>query len=492
MRRSRARHNLGHYRLLTGDMGQILPIGCVEVLPNDVIRHNASAMIRMTPLIAPVYHPSDVRIHHFFVPNRIVWDGWEDFITGGSDGNDASSPPTISTTGTANDLLDYFGIPLVSGIDINAMPIRAFNAIFNYYYRDQDLVTERTTDQLDVPNCAWQKDYFTTARPWTQKGTDVVLPLGTEAPVRGLGFVGSAFPGSNGTVQESGQSPANTTFTNYEGTTSSELLVQEDPNASGYPRIYADLADATGATVPTVRRVFALQRIAEARARYGSRHSEYLRYAFDAQPADSRLQNPEYLGGGRVRVSVSEVLQTAPETDQTDATDYGVGDMYGHAIASLRSNTYQRKFQEHGYIISLLSVRPKTLYLDGIPRHWLRQDRDEYFQPELAHVGQQAIKNNEVFAVSTASGDETFGYQDQYREYREQPSQVAGEFRSTLNYWHQGRDFASAPALNSTFVECDPTKRIFTEQSAHSMWIMVNHSITANRVVPRNAEGFIR
>lgn len=493
----RSKHNLSSYKLLTCDMGQLIPCGLVEVLPGDTFQHRTSALVRLSPMAAPVMHPTTVRLHHFFVPHRLSWNEdagvtFEDFITGGKDGKDATGVPTYGTVTTPNTLFDYFGLPLVDGVGVNQMPIRGFNLIYNEFYRDQDLITERIPEDFTVPRVSWEKDYFSTARPWAQKGDSITLPIGTKAPVHGIGMGSIVYPDSGTAVFETGQSG----LTNFaKSANASEgvenaVHIEEDEANAGFPGIYADLSEATGVDINEVRKAFALQRFAEARARYGSRYTEYLRY-IGVRSRDARLQRPEYLGGGRVNVSISEVLQTAPETPAGAApegdTSYGVGDLYGHGIAAARSNRYRRHFQEHGYVHSLFSVRPKAVYTNGIQRHWLRRFREDYFQKELVHIGQQEIFNSEVFADPTNVGHETWGYTDRYREYRETPSDAVGEFRELLNYWHMGRIFQSAPALNQAFIDCIPSKRIFNEQTQHSLWCLVQHSLVARRIVPRNA-----
>lgn len=487
---SRSKFNLSHYHLLTGEVGQLLPIGCVEALPGDTIQHNSSVLARVSPLAAPVMHPVTARVHHFFVPNRVLWPesengGWEQFITGGPDGMNAESPPTLETTGEEADLLDYLGLPRTSGIAVNALPVRAFNMIFNEYYRDQDLVEERELDDLTIPRIAWEKDYFTSARPWSQKGPDVTIPIGATAPVRSNGLTPTANAGPDNnrsiSITTNSTNPSGALNFSTRNGTSNDLMTWGDETG-----LEADLAQAIGGNINDVRRAFAIQRYQEARARYGSRYTEYLRY-LGVTPRDARLQRPEYLGGGRSQLNFSEVLQTAPETNAGGpSTEFGVGDLYGHGIAALRSNKYRRFIEEHGYIISLLSVRPKSMYNNGIHRTWLRRHKEDYFQKELQHIGQQEVFNNEVYA-DPDDGDQTFGYQDRYHEYREQPSRISGEFRDILNYWHMGRDFESAPVLNGSFVTCDATKRIHNEQSQHALWVMVQHKMVARRLLSRNA-----
>lgn len=486
----RSKFSLSNYKLFTCDQGELVPCGLTEVLPGDTIQQATSALIRVSPLLAPVMHPVEVRIHHWFVPHRIIWEDWENFITGGPDGMDASVFPTITIGGgsgaAVGSLADYLGVPTgVNNIEVSALPFRAYAKIFNENYRDQDLVTPLTIDETSGPdtttntalqNCAWEKDYFTSARPWTQKGPEVTVPLGDSAPVRTPATTTAA----NVTLVDGAGNPRGLTV-NILGNTQQTTAVVSASNA-----LYADLSMATAASINDLREAFALQRYEEARARYGSRYTEYLRY-LGVRSSDARLQRPEYLGGGKQTIQFSEVLQTGVTTDG-NAT--GVGNLKGHGIGAMRSNRYRKFFEEHGYVMTLMSVKPRTMYMQGLPRTWNRRTKEDFFQKELQHIGQQEILNKELYAAHT-SPDGVFGYQDRYDEYRRTESTIAGEFRTTLNFWHYARSFTSNPTLNADFVKSVPTNRVYQSTATDQLWVMTNHSIQARRLVDGSAKSFI-
>lgn len=498
----RSKFSLSHYKLLSCDMGELVPVGMVEVLPGDTFQHAMSMLLRVSPLLAPVMHPVQMKVHHWFVPHRLVWEDWEDFITGGPDGMDASVFPTISLSyaagppatgsGIVGGLADYLGCPpTINGLEVSALPFRAYALIWNEWYRDQDLQTKLAlsiasgadaTTNTTLQNVDWEKDYFTSARPWTQKGPEVAIPLTGDAPVLGIGKATGVYNAVNASMRESdGQTRV---YASSQEINSGDGRTNIEQNAStGYPNIRADLSGVTAVTVNDLRLSLALQRYEEARARYGSRYTEYLRY-LGVRSSDARLQRPEYLGGGKQTIQWSEVLQTSEGTD-------AVGTLRGHGIGAMRSNRYRRFFEEHGYVLSLLSVKPRTMYVQGLARTWNRRTKEDFWQRELQHIGQQEVLQKELYAAS-ATPDGVFGYQDRYDEYRRMESMIAGEFRTTqLDFWHMARIFAADPALNASFVSSVPTKRINAVQTNDVLWIMCNHSIQARRQVAGSGRSFI-
>lgn len=484
----RTKHSLSYYKLLTCDLGQLVPCGLTEALPGDTIQHSTSVLLRMSPLVSPVMHPVQVRLHHFFVPHRLTYEGWEDFITGGQDGEGSSIPfPTNagSVTPAIGSLLDYLGVPTGNSLPagtFSMLPVRAYNKVFNEFYRDQDLLSPLGEDDVILQRCSWEKDYFTTCRPWTQRGPAVTLPLGSTAPVSSDGSaptwrragVGEA----PGTLDRSATGASGTDAIFSTGGTGGPMQMVDT-------HLFADLAGATASTVNDLRLALALQRYQEARAQYGARYTEYLRY-LGVRSADQRLDRPEYLGGGKQTVSFSEVLRTGSDTEESP-----IGDLKGHGIAALRSNRYRYFVEEHGYILTLLSLRPRSMYIQGLPRTYLKRTKEDFFQKELELIGQQEVTNAEVFADGSSTDDDVFGYQDRYAEYRHNESCISGEFRTILNYWHMARSFSAVPVLNGDFINCDPGKRNFAVQTNNVCWVMVNHNMQARRMVGNQTIGRI-
>lgn len=474
----RHKHILSHYNILTADFGELVVCGNTEVLPGDTIQGHSSVFIRLQPQLAPIMHPVRAEVFHFYTPNRILDKNWEEFITGGPDGNNSYNLPTITTTVNEGDPLDYMGVPPGSPQTVLAYPIRAMNKCWNEWFRDQDLQGERAEDDTSMPRAGWRDDYFVHSRPWTQKGPQVSIPIAGQADVKprtsgsssvnwftaGDGVTGpSATAGGAGVSLRTGNASATTTI-----------------NWADDPGLITDLSSATGIDPVDLRTALSIQRYQENRARYGSRFTEYLRF-LGIHASDQRLQRPEMLGGGRAMMMFSEVLQSF--TDSAAPASGPLGKMAGHGVSALRNRPWRRFFEEHGWITTFLVVRPLGVYTQGIPRHFLRKVKEDYWQKELEFVGQEDVKNKEIYGPGN---DAVFGYVDRYQSYRQAFNRVSGNFRSTLNFHHLAREFTEQPVLNSDFVTCNPTKRIFAEQTQDSMWCLVRNGLVARRLVTRN------
>lgn len=462
----RFRHTLTHEHKLSCDMGELVPLATVEVLPGDEFVQGTSLLARVAPLVNPVMHDVEIRVHHWYVPNRILWDGWEDFITG-----NGGTHPTVAVPGDSTYLLlDHMGIPPATAENVNALPVRAYNKIWNEFYRDQDLSAERTTDQLGLARICWEKDYFTTCRDVAQQGSAVEVGFASgSAPVRVPDTAADqdelnleTVSGTAGRIN-SGVNPA-----------------QWDNAAGGDIDMIADLASATGGvSVNDLRTAVALQNFAEVRTRFGDRYVDLLRY-LGINPGDSRLQRPEFLGGGSQSINFSEVLAMA------EGATSDVGDMYGHGIAGLRARRYRRRFTEHGWMLTLLSARPRTAYMNGIARKFNRTTAMDYWQKELEILPWQQVLAGEIY-WNAADATAVFGYQGKYDEYRHEFSYVSGNFRTGPEIdWHMARNFTSEPTLNESFVTCTPTDRIYGDTDMPELLINSRHDLRANRLVRAN------
>lgn len=510
--------NLSHERKLSLDMGKLVPIMCTEVVPGDTFRVNSEIMMRFAPMFFPVMHRIDVYVHYFFVPNRIIWNEFEEFITGGEDGKANPVFPRIRIDkhawqkwnkgiGGTGELADYLGIPPlpepIEGhyVDVSLLPFRAYAKIYDEYYRDQDLIEPLNmyngsglitgTNLNTVPglqNRCWEKDYFTSARPWAQKGESVSLPMAGVGELN-VQLDSANLDGNNSAQWRTADGQLNTAGT-IKSSADGSSVMEGSPAGALFPSWYdpngsmkVDLSQAnfTAATINELRRAFQLQKWMERNARSGSRYTEVLRAHFGVKSSDARLQRPEYLGGGRQKVSISEVLQTSETTENSPQ-----GEMAGHGISIGTSNRFKAFFEEHGYVIGIMSVLPRTAYQQGLPKHLQKFDRFDYYWREFAHIGEQEIKNSELFVSSNRLlNDQTFAYAPRYSEYKYIPSTVHGDMRSTLNAWHLGRIFANRPQLNAEFVKSDPSTRIFNvEGNYHHLWCHIYNNVKAIRPMP--------
>lgn len=491
----RSKHNLSHYHLTSINMGDLVPIMCEEVLPGDSFRHNVSAFLRVAPLVNPVMHPVHVNIRSFFVPNRLLWSSWEDFITGGRDGTSAPTPPTMTLNVAVGSLPHYLGLRPIdytsSARQSSALPIRAYNKIINDYYIDQELVTPRvipvtsgadTTSSTGLFKVAWNKDYFTTSRPNAQKGAAVKIPALTNMPI----VTNTQIPTFNvaGGVSNAGLYSTDATVQRM---LPSGVASAGDTTFGNESGLQGQLAASMG-SIQELRLASALLRYEENRSRYGSRYTEYLRY-LGVRSSDARLQRAEYLGGGRSTIQFSEVLQTAPNIDTGTSEDTGVGNLFGHGAASARSNRYMRYFEEHGFVLTLMSVVPITCYGQGRSKMWTRTTKEDYWQKELEHVGQEEVSADELYAAGTAADDDVWGYSDRYESYRTRPNRVSGEFIDDLKTWNMYREFSSLPTLNADFVSSNPTNRIYQDNTlteSYQLYVMAYHNLKTRRLVTKN------
>ena len=421
--------DLSYQKLFTCDMGQLIPIMCEEMIPGDKFEVGNDIVIRFQPLVAPVLHEINAYVHYFFVPNRLMWDGWQDFITGGIDGNNTSVLPRFDygtnwiAPGT---LWDYFGFPpdvQPAGATPLVFPWYAYNLVYNEFYRDETLVSPRPLNFPFVANRAWEKDYFTSALPWQQRGTAPALPI---SGVTHAIFQGTVDTTSPAWVQANGLM--------YDPTT--KKLGSTNPGIAGFKADWlnqnnVDLSSATTFNVADLRLAFQIQKWMERNARGGVRYTEFLQSHFGVSPRDDRLQRPEYLGGSKSPVIISEVLQTSATVSGSPQAN-----MAGHGITVDRTFACKYTAQEFGVIIGIMSVMPRAVYTQGINRQWLRASRYDYPFPEFANLSEQAVIQAEVFATHNNSSENTkiFGYQGRFDELRYKPSMVCANLRSDMKY----------------------------------------------------------
>lgn len=525
--------DLSHVKRFTCDMGQLIPVYFDECVPGDTRKIGMQCVTRFQPLVAPILDSVDLTVHYFFVPTRLLMDkeeDWNTFLTGGKDGKDESvSLPSYGFTyfdGSSNDnskpvapfsngirdgkysLWDYFGLPIVNGVTsssirdvnhINGFCQRSYNLVWNEYYKDENLVDNVSLLNNTILYRAWKKDYFTSALPWQQRGVAPALPLSGTVPVTfGNNKIVSIYNNGDDAlinyVGVDGQTYPGTLHVGSDG-----KVYSTAPHAGALTGINGyfsangsiDLSNAATFDVATLRQCVQIQRWLELNARGGVRYTEFLRSHFGISPKDEVLGRPEYIGGTKSSIVISEVLQTSRTVDSTQ-TEKGspLGRLAGHGLGASSDYICTYTAKEFGYIIGIASWMPKPSYQQGVNRIFSRKTKFDFYFPEFAHLSEQAVTNGEVFATGTAKDSEIFGYQGAYNEMRYTPSFNCADMRDTFSYWHLGRIFQNAPKLNAGFLTTNPAydggirKDIFASKTEPGLLVQFANIVKAIRPLP--------
>lgn len=507
MRRKLHRHDLSREHNFSHDMGKLIPTNFRMCYPGDIVRQRSNFFVRVSPLLAPIYSKVMIKAESFFVPTDQVWVNAQEFYSGGQDGTSTKTIPqmNLGLNGegpvAAGDLACHMGVSptgAVTDINLNVLPLRVYNAIYNWHYRNRDLQTERVVSTADGPDTTtnitlasrlWERDRFTTARTEPQRGDDVMIPGNTSGDID-LGTQPVTLNPTTGIVPNVLTAATHATWS----AATSNLQVQQtssdfaesggndmvyDPNGSletDLDLTAIDFSDATG-TIRELEERVAINRFRLRLQQADGSYPDYTLATFGIRSPDIELQKPVLLAQSSSPLQISEVLQTA------EGATTPVGEYVGHGIGVAQGHGYKYRCKRHGYIMTIFSVVPKTMYANGFDKEWLRVTKEDYFDPDLDQIGEETIDNREMFTTGTA-GD--WGYQ--YRNYCDRSSldTISGEFQTTLDFYTQARQFTVQPALNSAFVTSDPSDRIFAYGSTQDqIRVKALHDIKMLRVMKR-------
>ena len=477
----RSTFDRSHGYKTTFESGMLVPILVDEALPGDTFSTKMTAFARLSTPIAPIMDNLYMETHFFSIPVRLVWDNWQQFMGETEPSDPVTTPPAayahnvpqmVSPAGgyLEQTLSDYLTIPTkVAGLTHSSLWHRAYNLVYNQWFRDENLQDSLVVDTDNGPDTSTdyvlkrrgkRHDYFTSCLPWPQKGASVDLPLGTTAPIFGdnMDFDSTDDSNNQAQVRDSIGSSANLRRLYVNAASGGATSVYGSNATDGTGELKVDLTEATAATINELRLAFATQRFLEIQARGGTRYIEVIKAHFNVSSPDGRLQRSEYLGGGSSPVNISPVAQTTSTDAEGNTTPQGNLAAIGTTVLS--NHGFTKSFTEHCLILGMVSVRADLTYQQGLQRMFSRSTLYDFYWPSLSNIGEQAVLNKEIYADASANDELTFGYQERYAEYRYKSSSITGKFRSnatgTLDYWHLSQDFDSLPELGNTFISDTP------------------------------------